>query len=753
MKARARFDDDSGLEGIRVGMIDIEQDLTKLTGFGADVPELGQMVARFETSPMSIMRNANRIWAHRLVSPTSRLLALAKDLDDSDADKPRLQLVALVTLVFAVLAVITWLVMLGRWPLYLSIRVKLLALFLYMVGLPLTAMSINAFNFLAERRTGLENQVHMGMESALHLFDQRFPIGVGEMQQQMLQTLGVVQATGTEMLEATRERLRWLQKTMRPSVLQLFDQRGRQLFNDTDRAERSSVLSFSDVKVIYVNLLRCLNGQPVDNSELGGGAGGFAEGSGKAGFDLGVIMSDIARGLNKLTEFKIGENRSLQGLIPLLDGAGIARFLAVVGWSRNRIEHFYTLRYLGLAQKRLEDTRLFAWNRGRESRSVPARSRWRRPLGDFLEKLAAQTQTMRGRIVRGDVTWLLTGVRCRELGDYCLVAITADHSLRREIGGLRRQYTVMSLAMILIGLSVANLLARKFVEPVGHLTLGVAALQDRRFDRRIAVLDRDELGDLSTTFNAMMEGMADLEVGRIVQESLFPQTAATIDALSVYGSCLPASQMGGDYYDYFPIGGNRVALLIGDVSGHGVASAMVMAMAKAIVAHMSESEIDPARVLAALNTVILRNLKRSRMMSCFFAIIDPATGKMSWCNAGHNYPYVVRDQGIETLEMRNYPLGMSARPKFANAETALRPGDVVLFYTDGLIEALGRNGEQIGYERLLADLPGMRRATPVDTEAAIREWHRQLAQPGPQADDITVVVVQWQAPGPAEATT
>ncbi len=357
-------------------------------------------------------------------------------------------------------------------------------------------------------------------------------------------------------------------------------------------------------------------------------------------------------------------------------------------------------------------------------------------------RLKLRNQTVKERIVRGGTVYLVTGVRGVELSEYHLIAVTRDDLIRAELTRIRWSLGSMALGMLAIALSVGATLARSFLGPVGNLSLGVAALRSRQFDRRVPVLDRDELGDLAATFNEMMEGLADLEVARIVQESLFPNTALTAPGATVFGSCLPAAQVGGDYYDYFTLPGDRLAIIIGDVSGHGVGAAMVMAMAKALFALEVAAETDPAQLLGRINNVFLATIKRKKMMTCFFALCELRTGRMFVSNAGHNPPLLVRGTTVTMLELNQAPLGIRARPNYKNAEFMLEPGDTVLFYTDGLVEAVGHDGTQLGTSELMARLPAMLGSDPQATEGALRAWHNRVVRPGPQDDDISLVVLQ-----------
>lgn len=250
----------------------------------------------------------------------------------------------------------------------------------------------------------------------------------------------------------------------------------------------------------------------------------------------------------------------------------------------------------------------------------------------------------------------------------------------------------------------------------------------------------------------MIEGLEDLEVARVVQESLFPQGTLHRGAWEIYGTCRSATQVGGDYLDYFALDDGRLAFVLGDVSGHGVSAALVMAMAKALIAHPA-TRIEPSVVLGTLQTVFLQVLKRKKMMTCCFGILDPHQGRVVIANAGQNFPFHLKPDGqVYELEMPGKPLGVRNTRGFECHVHTLEVNDVLILYTDGLIEAMDKQGQSLGYETTKQALPDLVGATAQETETRIRDWHDSVVSDGPQADDISLIIVQ-RTRQPVEATS
>ncbi len=705
---------------------------------GTDIATLEWLLAEFRVTPRTQLRKGGLLWGHAVIGPSVRLFVSIPEGGAHERTMEKRLLSFLLVAVFLGLSVPTWMVMSGKWLPYISIRQKLVGLFLYMVGLPLAFMSLVATDYLGEKRIVLEKQVHDEMEKSLRLFDRRMPVSIGELDRLIKQVLGQPLPAGVPFERTIAERMAAFRAATGLYVGFAVNESGEIAYTDGKfdyERERNGKL----LKPIYMNLFRQYNrGSEVDDvrdSQL------FRIGS-AGGIDVEALYADIISSLGRTTQFNFTGRRTIQTILPLYDTAGKVRFMMSAGWGRNKIENLYLYKYLIQTFRKLDDTRWLAVDRQDPEIMFPRGFKVPPEVKAFGARLRGRAQPLRDSFQITENRYLLTGVPGQELSNFDLIAITSDRFIRTEIGRLQWAVGIVSLAILLTGATVGTLLARKFLEPIGNLAEGVTSLRRRQFEKRLPILDRDELGDLSQTFNEMMEGMADLEVARIVQESLFPNKSLSLSPFGVSGSCVPATQAGGDYYDFFPMPDGRMMILVGDVSGHGVGAAMVMAMAKALVAHMGTQSADPAVILSSLNTTLLKVLERRRIMSCFMGFLDGKNRCMTFSNAGHNDPFVVRGSTVIQVQgERAFPLGASKRNRLVPSEFAFEVGDRLVLYTDGLIEALAIDGEPVNYDRFIDALPGMMRDDAESTERAIREWHAQIVKPGPQADDITIVIV------------
>lgn len=201
----------------------------------------------------------------------------------------------------------------------------------------------------------------------------------------------------------------------------------------------------------------------------------------------------------------------------------------------------------------------------------------------------------------------------------------------------------------------------------------------------------------------------ELEIARELQSELLPGDLPAVPGYLFAHSYRTANEVGGDYYDIMPLpddSQSRLALVVGDASGHGMAAGLVMAIANATLRTALDLDPRPERVLAVLNRTLCRTGTRRTFMSAFYAVLEPETGKMEYVCAGHPYPLLRRADGrIEELGCGGFPLGLRDTMTWVPHEVFLEPGDLLVLYTDGLPEAVdGQNGTAFGYERIRAAL-------------------------------------------------
>jgi sigma-B regulation protein RsbU (phosphoserine phosphatase) len=241
---------------------------------------------------------------------------------------------------------------------------------------------------------------------------------------------------------------------------------------------------------------------------------------------------------------------------------------------------------------------------------------------------------------------------------------------------------------------------------------------------------------------------SELKNAREVQRILLPQQDPVVAGFRISGTNLPARIISGDYYDYIDLGAQKFGIVIADVSGKGVPAGMLMAMCRSALRSVASGEISPSNVMAAVNRQIFPDIREDMFISMAYSVLDTATGMLTLSRAGHEPALLFRRETgkVELLRSPGLALGIDSGAVFERVtrdqEVEMKSGDCVLFYTDGMKEAVDAHEEEFGMERMCE---AFRMAAPLGAEAVLNRMQEELAQftgEGPQMDDITLVAIE-----------
>src|ERR671910_1297812 len=234
----------------------------------------------------------------------------------------------------------------------------------------------------------------------------------------------------------------------------------------------------------------------------------------------------------------------------------------------------------------------------------------------------------------------------------------------------------------------------------------------------------------------------ELRVAQRIQQALLPRELPLLDDWEIVPYYQPAREVGGDFYDFLTLPDGRVGVIIGDVSGKGIAAALVMANTQSVLRAVSQRSATPGELLAQVNEVLFAYIPSNMFVTCFCGILDPESGRLTYANAGHNSP--LRQHGDKAIDLRatGMPLGLMPGMFYEEKESILLPGDRVLFYSDGLLEAHNEEREMLGSRRLKDLLtkhaPGAKHLSAY----VLAELGRFTGEQWEQEDDITLVTLQ-----------
>lgn len=325
--------------------------------------------------------------------------------------------------------------------------------------------------------------------------------------------------------------------------------------------------------------------------------------------------------------------------------------------------------------------------------------------------------------------------------------------------------TLVLVAALLFDVYVVAALMAGFMivglsRAVNRLSQATTAVRAGDFGVRIPVKRRDQIGDLQRSFNEMAAHLEssvaaaaqkeilekELQIARNVQTSLIPSNLPAGEGIEFATLFEPSAAIGGDYFDVLRLTETEIAVVIADVSGHGLSTGLRMAMLKAALLILIEETRDPEEILRRLDSVVRNNDDRT-FVTATLAIVDLARGTLCLTNAGHPPTYLIRGSQVQEILLPGSPLGGLGH-SYGKATVPLEPGDLVVWLSDGLIEAADGESEPFGYDRV-AETLAAGRAGQTATEVRDRLLSAIGGHVGelPPSDDRTLVVMRYRSSG------
>jgi serine phosphatase RsbU (regulator of sigma subunit)/predicted ester cyclase len=237
----------------------------------------------------------------------------------------------------------------------------------------------------------------------------------------------------------------------------------------------------------------------------------------------------------------------------------------------------------------------------------------------------------------------------------------------------------------------------------------------------------------------------DLSVARSIQQASLPKEVPTLEGWQISPYYQPAREVGGDFYDFHLLPEGRLGLVVGDATGKGVPAALVMSTTCGMLRLAAQSHTSPAEMLQGVNEVLFPNIPPNMFVTCFYAILEPNSGRLSYANAGHDLPYLHRNGEAEELRARGMPLGLMPGMRYEEKETIVHSGQAALLYSDGLVEAHDPEGDMFGFPRLRTLIAERAEEERPLGEVLLEELYSFTGEGWEQEDDITLLTLKRSA--------
>ncbi len=374
---------------------------------------------------------------------------------------------------------------------------------------------------------------------------------------------------------------------------------------------------------------------------------------------------------------------------------------------------------------------------------------------------AGKSGVRRMRFAGKDALWAY-GIRAKQQ-PFPVIIVPHEPILAQAITGetyvLQQMRQGLQLTGGLLALAIAGVIvlaisrSRVVTSPIRRLAKAATQLAAGDFQAQARIETGDEFEELGRIFNdigpklkerdQMIESLA---VAREVQQQLLPLQVPRLKGFDLFGASIYCDETGGDYFDFIPMGEGRIGIAVGDVTGHGVGAALLMASARGVLRSQAVgNDSDPGTTFNHLNRHLVRDTGDSFFMTLFFGIAEENPLSFRWVSGGHGPVLWLRKGQQEAVELppTGIPLGIMEQTMFETSETlALEAGDIILVGTDGIWETCGAGGEMFGRDRLLDRLLSNRQKTARQIYTDIIDAVSAFRGPLPQEDDVTLVVLK-----------
>ncbi|MCR5101921.1 MAG: SpoIIE family protein phosphatase [Butyrivibrio sp.] len=380
-----------------------------------------------------------------------------------------------------------------------------------------------------------------------------------------------------------------------------------------------------------------------------------------------------------------------------------------------------------------------------------------------------------------------TGSLTLNTGDYCVYAPAGDYNfevvfiisyqllhgptleVHKRLRNVIITYIIVIIGLLVLMHSMVSRISKSITKPIIELNNDINIIKNGDLDYQATIYNNDEIGDAANSFNEMALALkeyinnltvvtaekehikTELDIAQKIQKSILPSAFPAFpdrNDLDIFGMTDPAKEVGGDFFDFFLIDDDHLAMCIADVSGKGIPAAMFMMMSKILISSGTKVNTDPSQILSHVNNELCNNNQEMMFVTAWLGILEISTGKLVASNAGHEYPVIQNPDGEYKLykDEHNIVLGVAENMEFSKYEISLQPGCSIFLYTDGVAEGINTKDEQYGTDRILNILNASKGNT-IDAKGmadTVLSDLQSFTSGAEQFDDITILAFRYK---------
>ena len=369
----------------------------------------------------------------------------------------------------------------------------------------------------------------------------------------------------------------------------------------------------------------------------------------------------------------------------------------------------------------------------------------RKELLDFINVSKINKTIESSKIIYNNRKYLCLCVPGSNLKDCFSLCLYPLSEIDNQIEKVRSAVYIAIILLIVTSVLTGSLMAKTLIIPLKELNRGVEALKQRETNTVLVLDSQDELAQLGQAFNQMTAEIKDMLLAGAVQQCLIPTGKYPIEGYDCIVYNQMAADVGGDFADIFEIPEDKLLIVVGDVTGHGVSSSLLTAMVKAEVFRSAHKNTSLSEMAVNISNMILDLLKHKKLMTFCAVSLDKKTGEMAICNAGHPYPIIkAKETGIIRIPNKTgLPLGVSKkRCQYTTESEVLNPGETLFIYTDGFPEAENDKGEEFTYEKFQELISNSAINTAEEFKNQLITVFKQHHGEKELADDVTFIILR-----------